>query len=316
MAKDSGVTWVDSAVNPVMGCDGCELWMPERGVKHCYAGTLHQLRGGKVKGYARDFLTPELFPGRMGKAAAWPDLRGTARPDKPWLNGLPRVIFISDMGDALSRNVPFEYLRAEAIAAVTSDKGRRHLWLWLTKQPHRMADFADWLAVRGVPWPVNLWAGTSVTAKKYKVRLSHLRQVPAAVRFVSCEPLTEDLGTIDLSGIRLGIIGGESGKEARPCDVAWIRRFVRTCRAQGCKPFVKQLGANIRDRNDAGFNGDDGDAWDFGGTDPGDVIEDNPNGYREEYQGAPVRIRLRDRAGEDWSEWPRDLRVREWPAVS
>lgn len=313
MAQHSGVNWCDSATNPVMGCDGCELWMPERGVKHCYAGTLHQLRGGKVKGYAKDFLTPETFPGRMVVSAGWSDLRGKDRPDKPWLNSLPRLIFISDMGDALSRGVPYEYLQAEIIAAVTSAKGQRHIWMWLTKQPHRMADFAAWLAERGIGWPANLWAGTSITAPKWKGRIDHLRKVPAAVRFLSCEPLTEDLGALDLTGIHLGIVGGESGRDPRFCDVAWIRRFVGQCRAQGCAPFVKQLGANVRDRNDAGFNGQPEDAWDLDVL--GGDVEDNPNGYREEYQGAPVRIRLRDRAGEDWNEWPADLRVREWPGA-
>ncbi len=89
----------------------------------CYAGILH-LRHGKDdtqpdkrtnSGYAKKFEVPELFPGRMAGAAAWNDLTGTARVDKPWMNGLPRMIFISDMADSLSSNIPFEYLKSELL---------------------------------------------------------------------------------------------------------------------------------------------------------------------------------------------------------
>lgn len=116
-------------------------------------------------------------------------------------------------------------------------------------------------------------------------------------------------------GIDWIIAGGESGPGARPFDVAWMRSAIKQCRAAGVPAFCKQLGANVRDRNDAGFDGQPGDAWDFGGTFPADVVEDNPNGYREEYQGAPVRIRLRDRKGGDMAEWPADLRVQEFPGA-
>src|SRR6185312_15025707 len=82
MSAKTPIEWADSSVNPVMGCDGCELWRPEDGIEICYAGVLHKMRGGKVKGYARDFLVPELFAGRMAQAARASDLRGKRRPDK------------------------------------------------------------------------------------------------------------------------------------------------------------------------------------------------------------------------------------------
>jgi hypothetical protein len=85
---------------------------------------------------------------------------------------------------------------------------------------------------------------------------------------------------------------------------------VGQCQAAGVRMFVKQLGGNIRDRNDAGYEGDTPTSW------PMDTdTEDDPNGFREEYQGAPVRVRLRDRKGGDIDEWPADLRVREFPEV-
>src|SRR3954470_14030288 len=99
MSKSTPIQWCDSTVNPVMGCGGCELWDKDR--KTCYAGTLHGRRAGQ-KGFARTFLSPTLFPGRLEGAARCPDLAGWARADKPWLDGLPRLIFVSDMGDALS----------------------------------------------------------------------------------------------------------------------------------------------------------------------------------------------------------------------
>jgi len=125
------------------------------------------------------------------------------------------------------------------------------------------------------------------------------------------------------------IVGGESGPKARPCDVAWIRSVVQQCQATGVPCFVKQLGANVRTRNDDGWDASS-HTW-ADGPDAGrpvdpmawpdhiaeeDRIECHPDGYREDYQGAPVRIRLRDRKGGDPAEWPEDLRVRQLSEVA
>src|SRR5262245_30484311 len=112
-----------------MGCDGCELLVP--GHQTCYAHMLHSRFGGRSPGYAPSFGEVTEFPGRMEKAAKWSDLRGVSRPDKPWLDGLPRFIFVSDMADGLSHTVTFEYLKQEIIDNVTSEAGQRHRWLWL-----------------------------------------------------------------------------------------------------------------------------------------------------------------------------------------
>jgi protein gp37 len=96
--KDTNIQWCDSTVNPVAGCAGCELWTAS--AKRCYAGFLHT-RFPTNPGFSPEFLKPKLFLGRMADAAAWPDLIGTRRPEKPWLDSLPRLIFVSDMGDAL-----------------------------------------------------------------------------------------------------------------------------------------------------------------------------------------------------------------------
>jgi protein gp37 len=277
VAKETDIQWCDSSVNPVMGCQTCELWTPTR--KTCYAGTLHQLRGGRP-GYAKTFEVPELFPGRMARAAAWEDLTGLRRLQKPWLDGSPRLIFVSDMGDALSATIPFPYLETEIIEQVTTPRGRRHRWLWLTKQPAQAARFSKWLRGLHIPWPSNLWIGTSVTTQSKVDRVRHLLDVgdEHTVRFVSVEPQWEP---IDLSAwlprIDWCIQGGESGKIAKPFDVAWADDLRTQCRTAKTAFFLKQLGANVVDKG--------------------------------------KRIELEDGHGGEWNEWAARLRVREVPTV-
>lgn len=250
----------------------------------CYAGHLHLRWAGrsehdilvKDRGYAPIFERPTKIPGRMAKTARKADLRGTSRSGKPWLNGMPRLIFVSDMADILSAAFDFDYLKSEIIDVVTSVAGRRHLWLWLTKQPKRMAEFAEWLVtVHGLPWPDNLVAMTSVTNRATRSRINQLRQVPAKLRGLSVEPLVEPV-ELDLAGIDWLIVGGESGGYPRAFDIEWARSLREQCRPAGVAFFVKQLGANA-------------------------VEDDFP-------------IRLRDSHGGNWDEWPEDLRVREFPA--
>ena len=167
MSVTTDIAWCDSTVNPTTGCDGCELWH-RLNKGSCYAGRLHETRMAKSLPhlYAPDFTEVRLAPGRMAKAAAWPDLRGKKRPDKPWLNGLPRMIFVGDMGDLFSYDVPLEHIEKEVMQTATGRGGRRHNWLLLTKQPKRMASFSAWRQKKyGAGWPYNVWCGTSITSK-------------------------------------------------------------------------------------------------------------------------------------------------------
>ncbi len=278
MSSHTDIQWSDSTVNPVMGCDGCELWIPKQGVHICYAGFLHGTRGKTNSGFARNFDKPQVFAGRTAKAARWSDLTGQNRPDKPWLNGMPRLIFVSDMGDALSHAIPFEYLQKEIVEVAASPRGRRHVWQWLTKQPGRMAEFSEWLDKHGVVWPDNLWAGTSVTTPKTVNRVKALIRVggDTTTRFLSVEPQWEEIDLTEwLPKLDWIIQGGQSGKDARPFDLAWARSMFTAARRAGVPYFLKQLGAHVVD----------------GGR----------------------RLRLRDRHGGDWGDWPGDLRVREVP---
>ena len=278
MAEKTTIQWADGTINPVMGCDGCELWNSKR--RSCYAGLLHGFRGGSNPGFAVRFDRPTPFPGRMAKAAKQPDLLGRRRPSKPWLDSQPRLIFVSDMGDSLSKSISFEYLESEIIEAVTSPAGQRHRWLWLTKRPARMAEFSarreDW----DTSWPTNLWVGTSVTTQETASRLEALAEVgnERTVRFVSVEPQLEEVALERyLPAIDWMIQGGESGADPRPFDVRWARRLRDECRAAGVAYFLKQLGAHALD------------------------------------EGEPLA--LHDGHGGDWDEWPSDLRVREVPAT-
>lgn len=347
MGRGTPIEWCDDTVTPVPGCDGCELSSRgtaeevAEGVRagHCYAEFLHTtMRRAGRPGYAPSFFAPTPFYGRVWAAARAPDLVGVSRPRKPWLDGRRRVIFLNDMGDALSKNITFEFLLAEVIEPVRSEAGERHDWLWLTKRPRRMGRFARWLKARGVAWPPNLWAGTSITSAATLARARDLCSFDGPVmRFVSLEPLLGPLSlppallqcpggaeygrglsrtTVHAGGccarrIHLAIIGGESGPAARPCDVAWIRALLAQLAGAGVPAFVKQLGAHVLTTNDDGLSGCAEGDWPALAL---DRVEEDLDGYRDGYQGAPVRVRLLSAKGGDPSEWPADLRVRQFPA--
>ena len=155
-----------------------------------------------------------------------------------------------------------------------------HTYQVLTKRSSLMARY---LAARYATGrvPSHIWLGVSVEDERSIVRIQHLRATPATIRFVSFEPLLEPVGPVDLEGIDWAIVGGESGPRARPCHVTWIREIVSQCRVARVPVFVKQLGAHVI--------GDD---------------------------GSRIRLRLRDGKGGDMSEWPEDLRLREWPSAA
>jgi protein gp37 len=279
MAERTDIQWCDSTVNPTSGCDGCELWLRGK-IEACYAGQIHErFRGSKA--YPGPFEQVDLHPGRMAQAARLSDLTGKVhltgktQPHKPWLDGLPRIIFVGDMSDALSRDVHFEYLRDEVLGAIASTAGSRHLWMLLTKQPRRLVEFARWFIGGGGIWPENLISGASVTTQARTSRVAALLKVPGR-RFISAEPLWEAVNLGDLSSIDLVIAGGQAHGGAKPCQVEWLRDLRDRCREAGVPFFLKQLGANVHE------------------------------------DGRRLRLRDSDHGG-DWSEWPEDLRVREFP---
>lgn len=251
----------------------------------CYAARLHLNKARSIinptrginPGYARTFEAVTQFPGRVRELARARDLRGIPDPDKPWLAGCPRLIFVSDMGDAFSRDGDFAFLEEEVIAPILSAQGQRHFWLWLTKRPGRMARFGERIG----GFPENVCAMTTLTAPDKLQRLDELRRVPAAVRGLSVEPLRERIPAdkLDLSGIDWLIAGGESGRldAVRPFDLFWAREIRDACRTENVAFFCKQLGRR--------------------------PVEEGHD------------LRLGDAHGGNWLEWPDDLRVREVPGA-
>ncbi len=275
MAQATAIQWCDSTENPTMGCDGCELWSEQR--QTCYAGVLHRRFGGVSSGYAPSFEEVTEFPGRMQRAARWSDLTGTDRAEKPWLNGLPRLIFVSDMSDALSDSVQFDYLQREVIDVVSSEVGQRHRWLWLTKRPQRMASFSKHLQR---PWPDNLWVATSITTQKSTARIKHLLRVgdERTLRFLSVEPQWEPINICEwLPKIDWVIQGGESGPLAHEFHVEWVESMIDQCGRHNKPLFLKQLGSNVMAK------------------------------------GQPVA--LQHSHGGNWDEWPKHIRVRRLPRL-
>lgn len=276
MSIATKIQWCDSTCNPTMGCEGCELWTPK--VRKCYAGLLHVRFGGVTKGYSPTFEELTFWPGRMTEAARWPVLTGTRRKDKPWLDGLPRLIFVSDMSDSLSAAVPFDFLEEEIVGTATSPEGRRHHWLWLTKRPDRMAQLSDLLRTKGIEWPGNVWAGTSITTQATTNRIAHLLRIgnEETIRFLSVEPQHERIDLAKwLPSLDWVIQGGESGHNAYPFHIEWAVDLIGQCEQNGVAYFLKQLGTVVH-RNGA-------------------------------------RVRFEDHHAGDWTEWPKELRVRQLP---
>lgn len=237
MGITTAIEYCDSTVNPVMGCSGCELWSRDPAQNHCYAAALCDRRRGK--GWPADFHRPEHFPGRLEQAIRWPDLTGTDRPGKPWLNGLPRIIFVNDLSDGFCPTAPDPWAWLDPYLVAMA--GSPHIYLLLTKWPERMAEFLrDWPVIR------NIWLGTTVTSSDTVRRVRALADLlPGWVRWLSLEPL---LSAVDLT--RDGLLshfswvaaGGESGRNARPCAPLWGRQLRDQCLRAGVAFFWKQNG--------------------------------------------------------------------------
>jgi protein gp37 len=163
----------------------------------------------------------------------------------------------------------------------------------LTKRPENVERMTPW----GAEWPVNVWLGATVEDQERRARLDVLRAIKGPViKFASCEPLLEDLGDVDFTGIDWAIFGGESGggKRVRHLALEWIRNGVARARLAGAAPFVKQLGSKPVD-----------------GLEP--TGEFRTHEGRRQFQMTASLLKLIDRKGSDPAEWPEDLRVQEFP---
>lgn len=223
MGDRSGIQWTEATWNPTTGCD-----RTSSGCDNCYALTLaaRLKRMGQPK-YQADGDEATSGPGfklSMHEDALEIPLR--------WRAG--RHIFVNSMSDLFHPDVPEEFIaRVLDVARRTP----RHTYQVLTKRSKRLATIAH-----KFDWPSNVWMGVSIENDRYTFRARHLTEVPAAVRFLSCEPLLAPLDSLALNGIDWVIVGGESGKSARPLDLEWVRGIQRKCAEAEVDVFVKQLG--------------------------------------------------------------------------
>lgn len=224
---DTSIEWTDSTWNPVAGCT-----ILTAGCTNCYAmrmaARLEAMGTEKYIGTTR----------KSGGRAKWTgqitlDHNALAVP-QTWVK--PRRVFVNSMSDLFHADVPADFIRQ---VWSTMAQTPRHTYQILTKRPERMAEV---LSRGDFPVLPNVWLGTSVEDGRVLARLDDLRKVPAAIRFVSFEPLIGSVAGAGLEDIHWAIVGGESGPNARAMDPAWVDEIETACRRAGTAFFFKQWG--------------------------------------------------------------------------
>jgi protein gp37 len=219
MSIQSSIEWTDATWNPVRGCTKISP-----GCAHCYAETFaERFRGVPGHPYEQGFDL-RLVPEKVADPLTWQT---------------PKTIFVNSMSDLFHDGVPDEYIRQ---VARVMQLANWHTYQVLTKRPQRMRDL---LRTTLAPFAElrHIWWGVSVEDRRYGLpRVDALREAPAALRFLSIEPLLEDLGEINLAGIGWVIVGGESGLGARRIEKEWVLSIREQCQATGVPFFFKQWG--------------------------------------------------------------------------
>jgi protein gp37 len=214
MAAQSGIEWTQSTWNPVTGCTKISS-----GCLHCYAERMaRRLKAMGQANYVNGFRVT-LQPHMLELPLKWRK---------------PQHVFVNSMSDLFHRDVPLTFIRR---VFSVMERAAQHTFQVLTKRAERLAELAP-----KFDWPENVWMGVTVESADYLDRLGHLRTVPAALRFVSMEPLLGPVEGTDLRGIDWVIGGGESGPGARPMQPEWARGVRDQCLEQGVPFFFKQWG--------------------------------------------------------------------------
>lgn len=227
MAGKSNIEWTQMTWNPVTGCTKVS-----QGCKHCYA-----------ERFAKRFQKMGVLRYRNGfKVTLHEDLI-----QKPLEWKKPLLIFVNSMSDMFHEEIPLDFIQRVFATMVESP---HHIFQILTKRSKRLQKIANTL-----PWSKNIWMGVSVEDSRVIHRISDLQQVPAAVRFLSCEPLIGPLKNLPLKGIHWVIVGGESGPGARPMKPEWVEDILEQCRKDGVPFFFKQWGGPRKDLTGRKFNG-------------------------------------------------------------
>lgn len=213
----SKIEWTEATWNPVTGCTKVSA-----GCKNCYAERMsRRLKAMGNRNYANGFDVTE-HPHMLDKPRGWRK---------------PQRIFVNSMSDLFHPEVSFAFIREVFQTMRDAD---HHVYQVLTKRPERMLEYVT--EHESAPLPPHIWLGTSVEQQRWRSRIDMLRRVPAAVRFLSLEPLLEDLGELNLDGIHWVIAGGESGPGARGMDAHWATNIRDACRAAAVPFFFKQWG--------------------------------------------------------------------------
>jgi protein gp37 len=232
MSDHSKIEWTEATWNPVRGC-----LKISPGCKHCYAETFaERFRGVASHPYERGF-DPRLVPDKLLEPLRWSG---------------SRTVFVNSMSDLFQQAVPDEYVQ---VVATVMRRANWHTYQVLTKRSDRLRDLLA-KDLRDAAAAHHIWWGVSVEDRKYGIpRIEHLRDAPAAVRFLSIEPLIEDLGPINLAGIHWVIVGGESGPGARLIEKDWVESIRRQCAAANVPFFFKQWGGVQKSKRGRVLNG-------------------------------------------------------------
>jgi len=236
MSDRSTIEWTDATWNPVRGCTKISP-----GCAHCYAETFSErFRGVPGHPYEQGFDL-RLVPEKLSQPLQWRE---------------PRMIFVNSMSDLFHEDVPDDYI---VDVARTMAEAPWHTFQVLTKRAARMRDLLK-SALSFAGSSVHIWWGVSVENRKHGIpRIGQLQGAAARMRFLSIEPLLEDLGPLDLTGIAWVIVGGESGPGARPMQPSWVRRVRAQCRRARVPFFFKQWGGVRKHRAGRML---DGRTWD------------------------------------------------------
>lgn len=220
MAARSQIEWTEMTWNPVTGCTKVS-----QGCKFCYAERMaKRLKAMGAQRYVNGF-----------DLALHEDIL-----EKPYRWVKPRTVFVNSMSDLFHEDVPADLIQR---VFKVMQECPQHTFQVLTKRSGRLCALADQL-----PWPGNVWMGVSVENEQVLHRIEHLRQVPAHIRFLSCEPLLGPLDKLTLDKIHWVIVGGESGPGARPMQRAWVESILNQCEVQSVSFFFKQWGGLKKSR--------------------------------------------------------------------
>ena len=227
MARASNIEWTDMTWNPVTGCTKVSA-----GCKHCYAETMAKRLQAMGSERYRDGFRLRLHEDLIALPFSWKK---------------PRRVFVNSMSDLFHPDVPIDFLRR---VFATMNVCPQHQFQVLTKRPERLTDVAGQLS-----WTDNIWMGVTVENQRHAFRSELLSTVPAAVRFLSVEPLIGAVDSLPLEGIHWVIVGGESGPKARPMKEEWALSVYRQCQAMQVPFFFKQWGGVQKHRTGREFLG-------------------------------------------------------------